>query len=138
MSERRRATPERIVGAAASTTRGRPAPQLLSRTTGTAVWRVAKVAVVAAIGAALLGASSVASTDTNPQHFMDLLKAHGFGEAAEEFYYEPGHTPLQVASDKANIARFMETLFLEIGDVQREAPLPRGAYVVDSWNQRRG
>jgi len=62
---------------------------------------------------------------------MDLLKAHRFKEATEQFYYEPSHTPAQIAKDKAGIVGFMETLFREIGDIQHEAPLAAGAYT--SW-----
>jgi hypothetical protein len=95
------------------------------------VWRVAKVSVAAAIVAALLGAGSVASTDTHPEQFINLLKTHQFREAAAEFYYEPTHTPVQIAKDKADIVNFMEKLFLEIGDIQGESPVPKGSYT--SW-----
>jgi hypothetical protein len=95
------------------------------------MWRMGKASAAAAIGAALLGACSAASTDVHPQNFMDLLRAHRFSDAAEQFYYEPSHTPAQLAKDKADIVGFMETLFREIGDIQRDAPLPAGAYT--SW-----
>ena len=92
------------------------------------MWHIGKASAGAAIGAALLGAGSVPSTDVHPQDFMDLLVAHRFSDAAEQFYYEPSHTPAQLAKDKAGIVGFLQTLFREIGDIQREAPLSTGAH----------
>jgi hypothetical protein len=91
------------------------------------VKRIAKVTAFAALWAALLAAANLATDDTS-HHFMDLLKSHRFREAAEEFYYEPTHTPAEIGKEKADITTFLQKLFLETGDIQRESPTQAGFY----------